>query len=263
MLIFHWKIEINIRIVEFKSNLVEVHLMRIHKFLAECGVASRRTSEKLVNEGRVLVNGTVAKIGQNIDEGNDVVSVDGKVVERNDKKIYIMLYKPLGVVCTSSDDKGRKTVIDLIKSDIKERMFCIGRLDYNTEGLILLTNDGDFSNKVTHPKNKIAKTYLARVRGGVVSREALKQLREGVVLDDGKTAPAKVYIEDIYNDSTTLIKITIREGKNRQIRRMFDAINHPVVDLKRVEVGGICLGNLPYGKWRHLTKPEIDKIMKN
>lgn len=236
--------------------------MRIHKFLADSGIASRRASEKMVEEGRVLVNGLVAQIGQDIDENSDVVKVDGKIVNRIDKKIYIMLYKPLGVVCTSSDDRGRKTVIDLLKNDINERVFCVGRLDYNTEGLIFLTNDGDFSNRITHPRNKIEKTYLARVKGGIISKDTLKNIRNGVVLDDGKTAPAKVYIEDVYNDNTTLVKITIREGKNRQVRRMFEAVGHPVTDLKRVEVGGISLGNLPYGKWRHLSRTEISKLLK-
>jgi len=236
--------------------------MRIQKFLSECGVASRRASEKLVEQGCVTVNGVLATIGQDVDELSDIVKVNGKLVKKSEKKLYIMLYKPLGVVSTSSDDRGRKTVIDLIKNDINERMFCVGRLDYNTEGLLILTNDGDFANKISHPKNKITKTYLARVKGGVITKEDITKLRNGVFLDDGKTAPAKVYVEDVYSDNTTLVKISINEGRNRQIRRMFDAINHPVLDLKRIEIGGVSLGNLPYGKWRHLSKSEIDRILK-
>ncbi|MBQ2897425.1 MAG: rRNA pseudouridine synthase [Clostridia bacterium] len=237
--------------------------MRIHKFLAECGVASRRASEKMVRDGRVFVNGSASVIGQDIDETNDIITVDGKIITNTNKKLYIMLYKPTEVVSTSVDDRGRKTVIDLIKHDISQRIFCVGRLDYNTEGLILLTNDGDFANIVTHPKNKISKTYLARVKGGLLTKEDIKILRNGVMLEDGKTAPAKVYVEDVYNDNTSLVKITICEGRNRQVRRMFDAVNHPVINLKRIEVGGVSLGNLPYGKWRHLTQSEIHKILNN
>ncbi len=236
--------------------------MRIQKYLADCGVASRRASEKIVEQSRVMVNDVVAVIGQDVDENSDIIKVDGNIVKRADKKIYIMLYKPIGVVSTSDDDRGRKTVIDLIKTDINERVFCVGRLDYNTEGLLILTNDGDFANKVTHPKNKIPKTYLARVKGGMVTREDINKLRTGVVLEDGMTMPSKVYIEDVYNDNTTLVKITIFEGKNRQVRRMFEAVNHPVIDLKRIELGGISLGNLPYGKWRHLSPSEVAKILK-
>lgn len=235
--------------------------MRIQKFLADCGIASRRGSEKLVEQGVVYINGIKATTGQDLTPGVDKVSVNGVQVSFTEDKVYIMLYKPTGVVSTSSDDRGRKTVIDLIKNDVKQRVYCVGRLDYNTEGLLLLTNDGEFSNKITHPRNKIEKTYLARVKGGVVSKEEIYKLRNGVVLDDGKTSPAKVYIEDVYPDNTTLLKIIIREGKNRQVRRMCDAINHPVVNLKRTEVAGLTLGNLPYGKWRHLSKAEVSKIM--
>ena len=237
--------------------------MRIQKFLADCGVASRRASEKLVEQGVVIINGTKAIVGQDVDPVSDKIVVNGKQIFFNENKLYIMLYKPTGVVSTSTDDRGRKTVIDLIKNDVKSRVFCVGRLDYNTEGLLLLTNDGDFANKITHPRNKIEKTYLARVKGGLVTKEDVFRLRNGVTLDDGKTAPAKVYVEDVYPDNTTLLKIIIHEGKNRQVRRMCEAINHPVVDLKRIELGGISLGNLPYGKWRHLSKSEVAKIMNS
>ena len=237
--------------------------MRIQKFLADCGIASRRASEKLVEEGKITINGVVASIGQDVDPTNDKVCFNGRPVKYVDNKLYIMLYKPTGVVSTSSDDRGRKTVIDLIQNDIDQRVFCVGRLDYNTEGLLLLTNDGEFSNKITHPRSKIEKTYLARVKGGLVTKEEIFTLRKGVQLEDGKTAPAQVFIEEIYPDNTTLLKIIIREGKNRQVRRMCEAINHPVIDLKRTEIGGLKLGNLPYGKWRYLNKAEIDRIMKN
>lgn len=237
--------------------------MRIQKFLADSGVASRRASEKLVEQGLVEVNGAKAVVGQNVDPQQDKVYVNGKQVFPFDNKVYIMFYKPTGVVSASADDRGRKTVIDLIKNDIKCRVFCVGRLDYNTEGLLLLTNDGEFSNKVAHPRNKIEKTYMARVKGGLITKEDIFKLRNGVMLDDGKTAPAKVYIEDVYPDNTTLLKIVIREGKNRQVRRMCEAVNHPVIDLKRTEVGGLTLGNLPYGKWRYLSQTEVSKIMNS
>ncbi len=229
---------------------------RLQKFLAACGVASRRECEKIIESGRVCVNNKKANLGDKTDPDYDVVTLDGNVI-KFEKKVYIMLHKPNGCVTTSKEQFGRPTVLDIVKRDIPERLFCVGRLDYNTEGLILLTNDGDFANKITHPKSKIPKTYLVQVKGGAVTLQQLRNLRAGVELEDGKTLPCRANIEEIYPNGTTLIKIKITEGRNRQVRRMVDAIGHPAIYLKRIQVGDIILGNLPYGKWRHLSEAEI------
>lgn len=235
--------------------------IRIQKFLSECGVCSRREAEKIIQQNKVVVNGVYANIGQKIDPEADEVKVYGKLV-KPEKKIYVMLHKPNGCVATSKEQFGRNTVVDILKKDIKERLFCVGRLDYNTEGLIFLTNDGDFAEKVIHPSHKIYKTYIAYVKGGTVSYKTVNQLRRGVELEDGITAPAKVKLTEVLPNGLTAVEISICEGKNRQIRRMFDAVGHPVVYLKRIAIGNVILGNLPYGKWRHLTAEEIAKLVK-
>ena len=230
--------------------------LRIQKFLAECGICSRRNAEKLVEQGLIKINGETATIGDKLDDEKDVVLYNGKQVKK-EKKLYIMLHKPNGCIASSKEQFGRTTVVDLVSKDISQRLFCVGRLDYNTEGLIFLTNDGDFSEKIIHPSNKIYKTYIAHVKGGKVSFADINTLRRGVMLDDGKTKPAKVNIVELMPNGTTVIEISICEGKNRQVRRMFDAVGHPVIYLKRVSIGSVNLGNLPYGKWRHLTPEEI------
>lgn len=234
--------------------------MRIQKYLASCGVASRRKAEELVAQGLVKINGKPAQIGDKVDPGYDKVEVKGQWVRPEKKKIYVMLYKPEGIVTTSSDEQGRGTVLDLVK-DIQERIYPVGRLDMNTQGLLFLTNDGEFANQITHPKNKIEKTYLAHVKGGELSYEELKKLRRGVELEDGMTQPARVDVAEVYEDGTTLLKIVIHEGRNRQVRRMLEAVGHPVLQLKRSEIGGVSLGNLPYGKWRHLKPGEIERLL--
>ena len=235
--------------------------IRIQKFLSECGVCSRREAEKIIQQNKVVVNVVYANIGQKIDPEADEVKVYGKLV-KPEKKIYVMLHKPNCCVATSKEQFGRNTVVDILKKDIKERLFCVGRLDYNTEGLIFLTNDGDFAEKVIHPSHKIYKTYIAYVKGGTVSYKTVNQLRRGVELEDGITAPAKVKLTEVLPNGLTAVEISICEGKNRQIRRMFDAVGHPVVYLKRIAIGDVILGNLPYGKWRHLTAEEIAKLVK-
>lgn len=234
--------------------------IRLQKYLSSSGIASRRKSEELISQGKVTVNGKVAEIGISIDPEFDKVFVDGVEVKQKNKKIYIMFNKPVDCITTASDEFGRETVIDIISRDIGERVFPVGRLDKNTEGLLLLTNDGDFSNKVMHPKYEVEKTYLALTGGGVISPKEISALRRGVILEDGKTAPAKVTIENINPNGTCLIKITIREGRKRQVRRMFDVVGHPVLQLKRISVGKLVLGNLPYGKWRHLRPEEINSF---
>lgn len=235
---------------------------RLQKYLASCGVASRRKCEELIEQGKVKINGVVAKLGDKVDDDTDVVEFNGKKVEKAQEKYYIMLNKPRGVVVTAKDEKGRENVVDLIKRDLDARVFPVGRLDIDTEGLLLITNDGDFANKIAHPSNNITKTYLARVKGGFVEKEALFSLRKGVKLEDGITKPAKVEIKEFYPDKTTLLEITISEGRNRQIRRMCEAVGHPVCDLMRIAVGDIKLGNLPYGKWRYLNIEEIKRLLK-
>ncbi|MDK2835379.1 MAG: rRNA synthase [Thermosediminibacterales bacterium] len=228
--------------------------------MASAGIASRRKSEELILQGRVKVNGkTVSKLGIKINPEKDIVEVDGQKVENFQEKIYIMLNKPKGVVSTVSDPRGRPTVIDLIKG-VKQRIYPVGRLDYDTEGLLLLTNDGELTYKITHPKHEIKKTYLAKVKG-FVNKEELYTLKKGVNLEDGITAPAQVRFLKYEEGISTLI-IKIHEGRNRQIRRMCDSINHPVIYLKRLKIGVLSLKNLKPGNWRKLTKKEIDYLKK-
>lgn len=232
--------------------------MRLNKYIASCGVTSRRGADTLVFDGRVSVNGSCIQTpGIDIDPAKDSVSVDGKAVIPAQQKVYIMLNKPRGVLCTCRDDRGRKTVLDLI-SDTKERLFPVGRLDYNTEGLILLTNDGDFAYRCTHPKHELKKTYRALVRGHL-NEETLRALRDGILLDGQKTAESQINILKKHGDSTVL-EITIHEGKNRQIRRMFNAVECEVEDLKRTWIGGLELGDLELGQWRYLSESDLCKI---
>lgn len=233
-------------------------IVRLQKYIAMSGLASRRAAETMIEEGRVSVNGhKVSEQGVKIEIGADSVSVDGKEIKLKNKKYYIMLNKPAGYVSTVKDQFERPTVVDIIKQDLGDtRIFPVGRLDYETEGLLLLTNDGDFTYKVTHPKFHMDKTYIATVKGGM-SVGGMNKLRSGVYLDDGfKTSPAQAEILDAV-DGHTIVKITIHEGKNRQIRRMFEALGCTVTALQRIKIGNVELGNLPLGRWRHLTSHEI------
>lgn len=235
--------------------------IRLQKFMAECGVASRRASEVIIEEGRVTVNGEkTTELGTKVDPDFDTVCVDGTAIRQEKKKYYIMLHKPQGYITSASDQFGRKTVLDLVSRDISERLYPVGRLDYDTEGLLFLTNDGDFAQKLTHPSKETEKTYVAVVGGTVLLRDAQK-LERGVVIDGKKTAPAKVSLSH-KPDNTTEITITIHEGRNRQVRKMCSAIGFEVLYLKRIAVGDIILGNLPLGKWRHLNPVEINKLLK-
>lgn len=233
--------------------------VRIHKFLAHAGIASRRKSEELVESGRVTINGKTASIGDTIDTSSAIVNVDGKRVTLPDFKYYI-LNKPSGYVSTTSDPHGRRTVLDLVPKEIKKsRLYPVGRLDYDSEGLIILTNDGDFTNTLTHPSYGIDKTYEVLVRGNP-SATRIEELERGVFLEDGKTAPAKIIRREIKENSNNWITITIHEGKKRQVRRMFEHIGHPVQRLIRVRIGWIELGDLGQGKYRELSKGESDRI---
>lgn len=229
---------------------------RLQKFLASSGVASRRACEQLILEGRVQVNGvTVTELGTKVDEG-DTVTFDGKKVTLPKEKVYIMLYKPDKVVSTASDPEGRTTVLDLV--DAKQRLYPVGRLDYHTQGLILLVNDGDAAYHLTHPKFEIEKEYLA-VIAGEISREEVLKLQSGVIIDGKKTAPAKVKVCDI-TDHTTSLSVIIHEGKNRQVRKMFEAIGKEVLHLTRMRHGEIMLSGLKPGQWRYLNKEEKEYL---
>ncbi len=232
--------------------------MRLQKFIAECGIASRRSAEKIIESGRVYVNGELVDyMGCVIDPDRDVVEIDGKVIEPENKKYYIVLNKPKNYVTTVSDDLGRPTVMQLV-SDINARIYPVGRLDFDTTGLLIMTNDGEFANILTHPRHTVNKTYIARV-DKPLDEGQLERLRSGIDLDGSLTAPAKA--ENIKRPQKGFeVKITIHEGKNRQVRRMLDAVGANVMSLKRISVGSLTLGNLPEGKWRKLSDAEINKL---
>lgn len=235
--------------------------MRINKYIASCGVASRRASEQLIKEGKVKVNNKLITIlATDIDEYNDTVTVDGKKIKPVTTKIYIMLNKPKGCVCTVKDDLGRKTIMDYIDELKDNRVFPIGRLDYDTEGLLLITNDGDLSNKLTHPSNEIPKTYIAKIESEIAEND-LAKLRNGIVLDGRKLHRSKVKLLEV-NDNIYRYEITIYEGRNRQVHRMLESINKEVVFLKRVAVGDLRLGGLTRGTFRYLTEKEINYLKK-
>ncbi|GFN30602.1 hypothetical protein PCURB6_08620 [Paenibacillus curdlanolyticus] len=234
-------------------------LERLQKILAQAGIASRRKCEELILAGKVEVNGVpVTTLGAKADPQEDVITVDGKPIQ-SEVKLYIMLNKPKGVITSASDPQGRKIVSDFL-SGIEQRVYPIGRLDYDTEGLLLLTNDGEFANLLTHPKHHVPKTYLATVNG-VPHGDKLEQLRQGIELEDGMTSPAEVEYQDVEPDNKeSTIRITIYEGRNRQVRRMFEAIGHPVTRLKRVKFGELGLQNLKRGGWRPLTPKEVEEL---
>lgn len=231
--------------------------MRINKFLADQGIASRRHADEMIEMGRVTVNGKIATLGMTISE-KDKVSVDGNLIEVTEKQeLYYVMNKPKGVVCTVSDDRGRKTVMDLLPEGLG-RLFPVGRLDYDTEGLLILTNDGDLSYRLTHPKNEVPKTYMARIEGTMTEKE-LNPIRSGVELDGILTKKCKAHIVETHKDYTK-VHITITEGKNRQVRRMFESIGRTVAFLKRVSIGKLTLSGLDRGQVRKLTDDEINYI---
>lgn len=225
--------------------------MRINKFLSTCGVASRRKAEEIILAGRISVNGkVVTELSTDIDENNDRVFLDGKRVQYTSNYIYLMLYKPKGCITSLLDDKGRKTVMDFIPEKYRPFVKPVGRLDYDSEGLLLFTNDGDFSEKITNPASKIKKHYIVKIEGTITRPEILK-LSRGVNIDENtKTAPAMIKVLE-ENDEKTKLEIVIQEGKNREIRRMFESIGKNVVFLKRTQIGMLRLGGLARGT----TKP--------
>lgn len=234
---------------------------RLQKYLANNGIASRRKCEELISQGRVKVNDkVVTELGTKIDLNQDIVKFDGKEVKPIKKMVYILLNKPIGYVTTADDQFGRDTVLDLVK--VKERIVPVGRLDMYTSGALILTNDGDFVYKVTHPKHEIEKTYTVTVKG-IVQNSEVEQLRKGVKIDDYITKPAKVKIlkTDTEKDISRL-EITIHEGKNRQVRKMCEAVNRKVLALHRSKIGNIGVKDIELGKWRYLQESEVQKLIK-
>lgn len=233
-------------------------MMRLQKYLALSGVASRRASEKLIAEGHVAVNGqVVTEMGVQVDETADRVTVDGAPVALEEEKHYIAYYKPIGEVTTVTDPEGRATVMDKFR-DYPVRLYPVGRLDYDSEGLLLLTNDGDMMQRLLHPSHEVEKVYLAKV-SNQVTEEELRRLRAGVSLDGRMTSPANVRL--VRREAfASVVLVSIHEGRNRQVRRMFEAVGHQVVALKRVGFGPIRLLDLPRGQWRRLNEVEVKRL---
>ncbi|WP_211492618.1 MULTISPECIES: pseudouridine synthase [unclassified Fusobacterium] len=230
--------------------------MRINKYLASLGIGSRRAIDKMIDDRRIRVNGEVISAGVKVTD-DDLIEIDGKKISKEaEKKVYYLLNKPLEVLSSAKDDRGRKTVVDLIRC--KERIFPVGRLDYNTTGLIILTNDGELFNKVIHPRAELYKQYYVKVLGEIKD-SSLEMLRNGVKLEDGMTLPAIVKLIKREKGKSE-VEISIREGRNRQVRRMFDSVNHPVITLKREKIGKISIGKLRLGEYRELTKEEINYL---
>lgn len=231
--------------------------MRLQKYLAACGVASRRTAEKMIADGRISVDGAViTEMGVQVEIGQDI-RVDGKLVTPEPEKKYIMYHKPAGEVTTASDPEGRATVLDKFR-DFPVRLYPVGRLDYDSEGLLLLTNDGDLTERVLHPSHEVEKVYLARVSNQLTAEEARK-LENGVMVDGRRTARAKVKILGFKNLYTDIL-VSIHEGRNRQVRKMVAAVGHEVVMLRRIRFGPLKLGELPRGMWRELTEEELREL---
>ncbi len=231
---------------------------RLQKVIAQAGITSRRKAEQLIVDGKVKVNGKVVReLGVKVTPNKDAIEVEGVPIDR-EEPVYFLLYKPSGVISSVKDEKDRKVVTDFL--DIEQRVFPVGRLDYDTSGLLLLTNDGEFANTLMHPKFKIEKVYVAKVKG-IPSREKLKELQNGVRLEDGKTAPAKVKMMSMdKKKQTSIIRLTIHEGRNRQVRRMFDAIDHPVMKLKREEYSFLTLRGMNPGDVRPLKPIEVKHL---
>lgn len=232
--------------------------MRLQKYIASCGIASRRKAEEMIADGRVEVNGKIVmEMGIKVDPKKDKVKVDGKFIRKEKEKVYIMLNKPIGYITSLKDEEGRRIVTDLIEG-VDERIFPVGRLDADTTGLLLLTNDGDITYKLTHPSYEIVKKYIAIVEG-VPNRMELEKFRNGMMLDGRLTAKASVKIAKRYEDEA-ILEIEIHEGRNRQVKKMCEMINHPVKKLKRVSLGEIELGGMETGNWRYLDEEEMEYL---
>lgn len=244
-------------------NIVQINMEeRLQKYLAECGIASRRKCEEYITQGKVQVNGkTITELGVKVNPEKDKITFEGKNVKQEERKVYILLNKPIGYVTTSDEQFGRDKVLDLVK--VRERVVPVGRLDMYTSGALILTNDGDFVYQVTHPKHEIEKTYTVTIKG-IVQNSEVEQLRNGIKIDDYITKPARVKIlkTDTEKDISRL-EITIHEGKNRQVRKMCEAVGRKVLALHRSKIGGIGVKDIELGKWRYLTANEVQQILKN
>lgn len=234
-------------------------LVRLQKYMAECGIASRRKSEELIAQGSVKVNGRTASIGDKIDPIKDIIAVNGRRIAKEKKDYYIMLHKPRGFITTMSDEMGRKCVAELV-SDVGARIYPVGRLDRDSEGLLLLTNDGEFANMMMHPKHHVPKTYRVTVRPSITD-EQLDAFATGIMIDGRMTAPAEVRVL-VKEPGRVVLEIVLREGRNRQIRKMCEELELEVARLKRISMGSVKLGMLPQGKWRELTPEEVNRLIK-
>jgi 23S rRNA pseudouridine2605 synthase len=237
---------------------------RLQKILSAAGVASRRLSEELILQGRVSVNGkTITELGTKADPDADEIKVDGRRIKTTQRKRYVLLNKPRGYITTRSDPQGRPTVMDLVHA-VKEYIYPVGRLDYDSEGLLLLTNDGELAARLTHPRHEVEKVYEARVKG-VPDDHTLDRLARGVPIDGRRTAPAKIRASEPFakgSGEQTIVEISIHEGRQRQVRKMFEAVGHPVVRLKRVRIGPLEDRDMPTGHWRELTPEEVAKLQR-
>lgn len=233
--------------------------MRLQKYLADAGIASRRKCEQLIEEGRVKLNGAVAEIGMNVNDG-DVVTLDGKRVRASNERVMIAFYKPKNVICSNAEDEDRKKVTDFFK-ELPYRLYTVGRLDYDSEGLILVTNDGDAANRLMHPRYGLSKTYNVLCSGRFTDAE-IHALASGVMLEDGMTAPARVKLLRETDNGNTELSITIHEGRNRQVRRMVAAVGHDTLRLVRVSIGKLTISGLKSGQWRFLSREEAELLLK-
>lgn len=233
--------------------------MRLQKYLADAGIASRRKCEQLIEEGRVKLNGAVAEIGMNVNDG-DVVTLDGKRVRASNERVMIAFYKPKNVICSNAEDEDRKKVTDFFK-ELPYRLYTVGRLDYDSEGLILVTNDGDAANRLMHPRYGLSKTYNVLCSGRFTDAE-IHTLASGVMLEDGMTAPARVKLLREIDNGNTELSITIHEGRNRQVRRMVAAVGHDTLRLVRVSIGKLTISGLKSGQWRFLSREEAELLLK-
>lgn len=233
--------------------------IRLQKFLAEAGIASRREGERLIQAGRVEVNGRIStQLGVRIDPGRDQIRVDGRRVSVSRSRVYYLLNKPKGVITSASDPQGRPTVLELLQG-VRERVYPVGRLDWNSEGLLILTNDGDLAYRLTHPRNHVPKVYRVKVKGSI-NEPDLQALRRGLLLDGRRTLPAR--IERISGQANSWLEVTLHEGRRNQIRRMFDRLGHRVQKLKRISIGSVRDRTLRPGEWRRLTPDEVRRLME-